>query len=227
MKASTHDSDPQLIQTLNKSQLEALEREQTEEFGIAFESSTSGAGSSSISHRSGFRAAHGQQVRELGILEKPLPEIPISAMERAKQTTLDKFLRASVGQHSYSDPNIGIGRGEYSILYDVGFSFQPGDEETLLARTMEIDRAQRRTVDEYLDHQTSLPDIRGPGSNTASSRVQERSHRPRQAAEPEIKPKPPTTRLSSTGIPTPVKLVLVPRAIQDHDQLSRMVGVGV
>jgi hypothetical protein len=224
-KASPHDSDRQVIPTLTESQLQVLERQQAQEFDIALDSSTSGADSSSISYRSDFPAAHGQQITGLGILEKPLPEIPISAMERAKQTTLDKFLHASARQHSYSDPNTRIERGECSIPYDMGFSFQLGDEEALLARRMERDRAQRRTVDEHLDQRPSLPNPRDSGSNTTTSSVQEHSRRPRQTIKPEIKPKSPTAELSVTGIPTPAKPVLVPRAIQDHDQLSRMVGV--
>jgi hypothetical protein len=192
------------LQSLTKLQLEALERQQAQEFGVKFESSVSGADSSSLSHRSDI-PAYKTPLIGLGILEKPLPEIPIRAKERGKQTTLDKYLNAR--QHSYSDPNTGTPVKKVAD-YDMGFSFQPGDDEDLLAKRTERDRAQRRTVDEHLGYRPCLPILRDPGSNTPSSPTKEASRRPRLVQDPK-----------ATVSPKPSQL---PR-IQDHDHiLGRM-----
>ena len=207
-KVQTANVSPQgfehQLQTLTKLQLEALERQQAQEFGIRFESSVSGADSSSLSHRSDI-PAYKTPIIGLGILEKPLPEIPIRANERAKQTTLDKYLNAR--QRIYSDPSTGTPVKQVAN-YDMGFSFQPGDDEDLLARRTERDRAQRRTVDEYLGYRQCLPNPRGLGSNAPSSSTKEAARRPIlvQDAKATVSPKPSQ----------------LPR-IQDHDHiLGRM-----
>lgn len=215
-KASLQGSDYQ-PQTLTKSQLDALERQQAQEFGVNFESSTeSGADSGSISHCSDFPVAHGRQTLGHGILEKPLPEIPISARERARQTTLDKFLNAR--QHTYSDLNSATTPVKHATPeYGLGFSFQPGDDEALLARRTERDRAQRKAVNEHLDHRTFVSSPRESISNTTSD-TPDSSHRPKETTQPEVKPKSSKTGLSQTATAKPSHL---PR-FQDHDQLSRM-----
>ena len=126
------------IQPLTRAQLEALEWQQAQEFGVAFESSTeSGADSSSISHHSEFPSAYGRQGLGLGISEKSLPEIPVSAKERARQTTLDRFLNGRTV--CYSDPNSATEFGYRTASYQLGFSFQPGDDKDLLTRRTESD----------------------------------------------------------------------------------------
>ena len=214
-KASPQSSDHQ-PQALTKSQLEALERQQAQECGIAFESSISGADSSSLSHHSEFPAIHGRQGLGLSMLEKPLPEIPVSAKERGKQSTLDKFLTS--GQLGYSDPNTAATPVKDESGYDMGFSFQPGnDEEELLTRRADRDRAQRRTVDEQLDLRTSLSDLRSSKSNTPSPSTKEHSHRFRQATRPGVK-----TKTSASGLSTTAKPSYLPRVHQDHDSITRM-----
>lgn len=210
------DSSIDQIQALTRAQLEALERQQAQEFGVAFESSTeSGADSSSISHRSEFPTAYGRQRLGIGILEKPLPEIPASAKGRARQTTLDRFLHGR--KHSYSDPNKATEFGDRTASYRMGFSFQPGDDEDLLGRRTDRDRATWKTVDEHLENHSSP--LRPPESRSETpSSTQESSRRPRDATGPTVKPKPSATGLSTTATTKPYQ----PPRVQDHEQLSRM-----
>ena len=154
------------IQSLTKEQLEALEQQQSQEFGVQFESSVSGTSSNSVEHHSEVPASR-TPLLGLGILEKPLPEIPISANERARQTTLDKYLRSR--QHNYSDPNNGTPVKQVAD-YNMGFSFRPGDEEDVLARrSTELERARRKAVDDQLRYRHSLQSLKTSGSYTPSS----------------------------------------------------------
>jgi hypothetical protein len=183
---------------------------------VVFESSTeSGADSSSISYRSEFPATHGRQGLGIGLLEKPLPEIPISSKERARQTTLGRFLHGR--KHSYSDPNSTTEYGERTSSYQMGFSFQPGDDEDLLGQRAERDRVTWKTVDEHLEHRSSPPRPSEARSDTPPS-VQEPSYRPGGDIRPTIKPKPSASGLYST---VTARLSQLPR-VQGHDQLSRM-----
>ncbi|KAG0646694.1 hypothetical protein D0Z07_6211 [Hyphodiscus hymeniophilus] len=172
MQGSVHG-----IQTLTKVQLKALERQQAQEFGVNFESSVSGADSSSVSHHSDIPPQR-TPLLGLGIHEKPLPEIPISANERAKQTTLDKYL--SSRQHSYSDPNTPT-PVKQSVDYEKVFSFRPGDDDELVGRrSSDRDRAQRSAVDEHLGYRPSMPNLK-TGPITPTSDRKTTSHRPRLA----------------------------------------------
>lgn len=202
-RGSLQNSDNH-IQSLTKSQLEALERQQADECGVAFESSISGADSSSVSYHSEFPTAHNRQGLGIGSLdEKPLPEIPISAKARARQPTLDRFFHGR--KHSYSDPNTTT---ERPASYQMGFSFQPGDDEVLLGRP-----TPRKTKDEHFKHHSSPLGHSEPWANPRSN-VHESPQRIKGAPRHTIKTRPSVTGLSA-------KPSQLPR-LQDHDQVSRM-----
>jgi hypothetical protein len=193
--------------TLTKSQLEALERQQAQEFGVHFDSSTS-SDSRSLGLGLEVPPVPTTPLIGLGILEKALPEIPVSAKERAKQTTLDKYLNNR--QHSYSDPNT-VTPVKSIADHEMGFSFQPGADEDILVRSTERDRTQRKTVDEQLDHRPSLPNLKASGSNIPTSSTKRLSNRPSVAHIQN-----PRAKVS----PTP-KTCLHPRT-QDNDGIGRM-----
>ena len=194
-------------QALNKTQLDALERRQAQELGINIESSISGLESSSLSLRSEIPAKKTPPL-ELDNLKKPLPQIPISANERAKKTTLDRYLNSR--QHGYPDPNTGTPIKQ-AIGYDMSFSFQPGDDEDLIPRrSTDLDRAQRKAVIHHLAYGSSRPDPNTSKPKVSATSVEETS-----------------CRLTSTNIQAPKSVVpakasQLPR-LQDNDHvLGRM-----
>lgn len=176
---------------------------------MAFESSTeSGVDSNSVSFSSGFPSANNRQAFGLGIRirEKPLPDIPLSAKERAKQTTLDRFLNVNQLQQVYQDPN---SPGEHVVSYQMGFSFQPGDDTDILAKSTESDRSKRKTLDEHLDDRVAL--VSTPESRPGTSSSKETPHHPRGTPKTDFK-----SKLPAIGKPSYVSRV------QEHDQLNRM-----
>lgn len=182
---------------------------------MQFDSSTSS--SSDDDHHQNQKKAFSQAPTAplvgLGILEKPLPQIPLNVEQRGKQTTLDKFLRNR--QASYPDPNINPetpSRGKAN--FDVGFSFQPGATEDILVRSTQRDRNQRKSISDLLDDRQSMPNLKESETTTTASRpssINRLPHRP-NLAHIQI----PSDRSSPSHQPSSHS-----RVLQDHDSLRR------
>jgi len=215
----TQRASPQQPQSLTKSQLEALERQQEiADHSVLFGSSESGV-SSSVSHHSDFPVLQGPQGLGIDLLEKPLPEIPKVPEDRGKQTTLLRFFHGK--KHSYSDPNKSRVYEEPTASFQGGFSFRRGDED-LHSQRSERDRTKRKTVNEHLEHQSSpLKPMESPNNTPPNTTP---PHEPVSSTagmkRPTIKSKP-----SSTGMNTTTAVIrpsLLPRIQVDSDHPSRM-----
>jgi len=126
------------LPSLTRSQPDALEQQQAEgEFGVAFDSSTSGPESSTQSIHD--NVSHVEQRFGLGIdmNEKPLPDIP-SNVQPSGNTLSDpsviKYLQRDTGRESLdASPQLG-------------FSFKPGDDVEILAQNKGSDAHTRNRL---------------------------------------------------------------------------------
>jgi hypothetical protein len=139
----------------------------------------------------------------LGIHDKPLPEIPISLAEMARQTTLDKFLRRKQATSSHdSSPKLSVPR-------QLSFSFQPGDDVAILSPRLETDRVKRHTIDCHLD-QVSKHDVPPRSTSPLDQGSPQKSNPPtkRTSNQPNIRPR----------LGNPKHL---PKDLQDYDGMKR------
>jgi hypothetical protein len=188
---------------LNMMQPEGLAvREQ--QLGNTFGSSTaSSIVSSYLSMNEGLAPKNIGQGLGLRLHDKPLPDIPLKAADRARQVTIDRSLPTEDGS---STSLVGPRQ--------MRFSYQPGDDADILSPKIVGHRAKRQTLDEQLER-TSPSGSASRSRELLNSNTCEPKYPPQQSksisAKSNSKPKPP-----STG-----NLPYIPKNVQGYHSLSR------
>lgn len=150
------DSELERLSPITSERLAKLQQQlpkKKPKFSVKIEDSSESSNESTSSSSNGdFPIMGSHQGIGLGIHDKPLPEIPISLAERARQTTLDKFLRRKQAISSHDSSS------KLSVPRQLSFSFQPGDDVAILSPGLETDRIKRHTIESHLD-QVSRHDV--------------------------------------------------------------------
>jgi hypothetical protein len=187
-----------ILTSSRRAQLDALEQQQTEqEFGVIFDSSTSGPESSS-------QSAHSRLGLGIHPHEKPLPDIP-RGIRVSHCSTCE-------GTDTVTSGDAGAVSTNHTMLHQMSFSFQPGDDADILAQVVSEDRANKHTSEVHMRQRT--PKESGSRSETSSN-----DQIYFDSAEPSRKKRVPTNpslKIKSSG-----KSSHVPRNLQESDPFER------
>jgi len=195
--------------SLTRLKLDALEKQQVEEeFGMAFDSSTSGPDSSTQSIQD--EMSNTEQPFGLGIDmdEKPLPDIPSDHQISATGHTLDD---PRINEY----PQRGTCREDLDTSPQLGFSFKPGDDADILAQNTAKDANTRNIsgVGTYQPRPTTSKEQSEASYTSVQSLGRARQPKPTSLS---TKPKP-------NSMPGSVRDVQDPESLKRDDSTSSII----